>query len=54
MVYLWTLNGPHVDTKNPVTVPGWKALDLTEIMLISASLGWFDATDCQNQIDGIA
>ena len=51
-VYLWTLSGHHVDTRNPVRISGWEEWDLTNDGQIAASLGWFDADDYQRQIDG--
>jgi len=51
-LYAWTLEGHHVDTKNPVKVSGWEEWDLNDDMLVVASAGWFDADDYQRQIDG--
>ena len=51
-VFAWTLEGHHADTKNFVKVGGWEEWELDSDMNITASQGWFDATDYQRQIDG--
>lgn len=51
-VYLWTLEGHHAESKNFCKVSGWEEWDLDENMSVTRSLGWFDATDYQRQIDG--
>ena len=51
-VYLWTLEGHHAETRNFCKVSGWEEWDLDESMNVTRSLGWFDATDYQRQIDG--
>ena len=52
MIYLWTLEGHHVDTGNHCRVSGWEEWDLGPDMLVLHSKGWFDAVDYQRQIDG--
>lgn len=50
MVYTWTLNGHHIDTKNAVNVTGWEEWDLNDDMLVQSSLGWYDASDYERQV----
>jgi len=52
VVFLWTLEGHHAETKNFVRAAGWEEWTLTPNLKIQSSLGWFDAEDYQRQIDG--
>lgn len=52
VVFLWTLEGHHAETKNFVRASGWEEWNLTPELKIESSLGWFDADDYQRQIDG--
>ena len=49
-IFVWTLEGHHVDTKNYVKVGGWEEWDLDEAMKVKCSLGWFDAAEYDRQI----
>ena len=49
-IFLWTLEGHHVETKNSVKVSGWEEWELDDTMQVKSSLGWFDAADYERQI----
>lgn len=51
-VFGWTLEGHHFETKNFVRASGWEEWELDENMLITNSLGWFDAIDYERQVAG--
>ena len=51
-VLLWTFEGHHIRTRNFVKVSGWEEWTLTDDGLILASLGHYDATDYDRQIEG--
>ncbi len=52
VVFLWTFTGHHVETGNPLNVSGWEEWELDDDMKITSSLGWFDADNYQQQVDG--
>ena len=49
-VFVWTLEGKHSATGNSVKVGGWEEWTLSDNILISASLGRFDAVEYDRQI----
>ena len=49
-LFLWTLEGHHVQTKAYVRISGWEEWEFDEHTKISASLGWFDVEDYERQI----
>lgn len=49
-IFLWTLEGHHVETKNHVKVSGWEEWELDDTMQVKSSLGWFDAAEYERQI----
>lgn len=51
-LFVWTLEGHHVEIKNHVVVGGWEEWELNSDMKVQKSLGWFDAEAYQRQIDG--
>ncbi|MEM6676914.1 MAG: nuclear transport factor 2 family protein [Pseudomonadota bacterium] len=51
-IFLWTLEGHHAETGNPVVAAGWEEWDLDENGKVRRSLGWFDAVDYDRQIQG--
>lgn len=50
VMFGWTLEGTHAETKNRVKVLGWEEWDLDENQKVKRSLGWFDAEDYDRQI----
>lgn len=52
VIFVWTLEGRHAETRNFVKARGWEEWDLTPTLKVRRSLGWFDAADYQRQIDG--
>jgi uncharacterized protein (TIGR02246 family) len=50
MVYTWTFEGHHVETKNLACFKGWEEWDLNEDMLVQSSLGWYDAQEYERQV----
>ena len=52
MLYTWTFEGHHVDTKNFVRFPGWEEWELDDDCRVKSSLGWFDADDYARQVAG--
>jgi uncharacterized protein (TIGR02246 family) len=54
MVYAWTFEGHHIETKNFISIKGWEEWDLDENMQVKYSLGWFDAQNYAQQIAGEA
>ena len=52
VVYLWRFTGHHAQTGNALDVPGWEEWNLDTDMMISASLGWFDAEEYDRQVNG--
>ena len=53
-IFVWTLEGRHSGTGNPVRLGGWEEWELDADLKVKASLGWFDAADEQRQIAGKA
>lgn len=53
-VFGWTLEGHHVDTGNFVRASGWEEWELDDDLMITNSLGWFDAADYERQVAGAA
>ncbi|EEX10633.1 conserved hypothetical protein [Ruegeria lacuscaerulensis ITI-1157] len=51
-IFVWTLEGHHVQTGNVVVTRGWEEWELGADHKIRSSLIWFDAEDHQRQIDG--
>ena len=49
-VFVWTLDGHHVETKNRVQVGGWEEWNFDESLKIESSLGWFDSAEYARQI----
>ena len=52
VLFLWTLEGHHAETRNFVRVGGWEEWELDADLKIATSLGWFDAADYERQIAG--
>ncbi|MDH3668117.1 MAG: nuclear transport factor 2 family protein [Paracoccaceae bacterium] len=52
MVYAWTLEGHHRDTGNFVAVSGWEEWDMDDDLMVTKSLGWYDAEDYERQVAG--
>jgi uncharacterized protein (TIGR02246 family) len=52
-VFLWTLEGHHVQTKAHVRLRGWEEWEIDEQMKIRASFGWFDVEDYERQIRAV-
>jgi uncharacterized protein (TIGR02246 family) len=48
--FVWTLEGTHSETGNYVKVGGWEEWTLSDNLLISASLGRFDAVEYDRQV----
>jgi|HubBroStandDraft_5_1064220.scaffolds.fasta_scaffold371633_2 uncharacterized protein (TIGR02246 family) len=54
VLFAWTLEGRHAETKNSVRVSGWEEWELDADGKIASSLGWFDAEEYERQIrDGV-
>ena len=49
-IFLWTLEGTHSETGNYVKVGGWEEWMLSDDVLVSESLGRFDAVEYDRQI----
>ena len=49
-IFVWTLEGKHSETGNSVKVGGWEEWTLSDNILISASLGRFDAVEYDRQV----
>ena len=49
-IFVWTLEGTHSETGNYVKVGGWEEWTLSDNVLISASLGRFDAVEYDRQV----
>jgi uncharacterized protein (TIGR02246 family) len=49
-IFVWTLEGTHSETGNTVKVGGWEEWTLSDNLLISASLGRFDALEYDRQV----
>ncbi len=49
-IFLWTLEGTHSETGNYVKVGGWEEWLLSDDVLVSESLGRFDAVEYDRQI----
>ncbi len=54
VLFLWTLEGRHAETRNFVAVSGWEEWDLDDASKVTSSLGWFDTGDYEGQIAGRA
>jgi uncharacterized protein (TIGR02246 family) len=52
VLFLWTLQGHHAQTKNFVKVGGWEEWEIDDDLKVKSSLGWYDAVDYQRQIGG--
>ena len=50
VLFVWTLEGHHAQTKHFVKVGGWEEWNLDTQLKIQASLGWFDAAEYARQI----
>jgi hypothetical protein len=49
-IFVWTLEGHHVETRNHVKIGGWEEWDLDPEGKVMASRGWFDAAEYNRQI----
>ncbi len=49
-IFVWTLEGHHVETNNYVKLGGWEEWELDETMKVKSSLGWFDSEEYSRQI----
>ena len=52
MIYAWTFEGHHVETRNHVKFSGWEEWDLDGDLKVTKSLGWYDAEDYEKQVAG--
>ena len=52
MVYAWTFEGHHAETRNHVQFSGWEEWDLDDDLRVTKSLGWYDAADYERQVAG--
>lgn len=50
VLFAWTLEGHHAQTKYFVKVGGWEEWNLDTQLKIQSSLGWFDAAEYARQI----
>jgi len=50
VLFAWTLEGQHPQTKHFVKVGGWEEWNLNTQLKIQSSLGWFDAAEYVRQI----
>ncbi|MEH6360296.1 MAG: nuclear transport factor 2 family protein [Amylibacter sp.] len=50
MVYGWTFEGHHKETKKFVSIKGWEEWDFDENMKVKSSLGWYDAQEYERQV----
>jgi nuclear transport factor 2 (NTF2) superfamily protein len=50
VVFLWTLEGHHAQTKAHVRISGWEEWEFDDQMKIISSLGWFDVQEYERQI----
>lgn len=53
-IFAWTLEGHHAETGNYVRIGGWEEWELNADMKVVRSLGWFDATEYDRQVNGNA
>ena len=51
-IFVWTLEGHHVESGNYVRIGGWEEWKLNAHMKVTHSCGWFDADEYARQIDG--
>jgi len=51
-LFVWTLEGHHANTGNPVTLRGWEEWELGTEFKVRSSSVWFDAEDFQRQVNG--
>lgn len=51
-IFVWTLEGHHSKTGNPVVSRGWEDWELAPDYKVQSSSNWFDVEDHQRQIDG--
>lgn len=51
-VFLWTLEGRHAETGNPVSLDGWHEWELDEDFKVKRCRGYFDTEDLERQIAG--
>lgn len=49
-IFVWTLDGHHVEIRCHVKTGGWEEWELDEDMKIKKSLGWFDVEEYEGQI----
>ena len=52
VIYLWTFEGRHSETGNPVKFSGWEEWDLNAKLEVVQSLGWYDVEDYERQTSG--
>lgn len=52
VLFVWTREGHHAQTGNRVVTRGWEEWELAPDGKVQSLQGWFDAEDCQRQIDG--
>lgn len=51
-VYVWTFTGHLAVTRRPLRITGWEEWELDANLMITASLGWFDAEEYARQVEG--
>lgn len=51
-IFVWTREGHHSKTGNRVVARGWEEWVLDAEHKVQSSHGWFDADDCNRQIEG--
>ena len=49
-IFVWTLEGHHIETKNSVKIGGWEEWTLDDNLKIATSLGWFNAKEYDRQV----
>ena len=49
-IFVWTLEGKHSETGKSVKVRGWEEWTLSDNILVSSSLGRFDAMEYDRQV----
>ncbi len=50
VMFGWTLEGTHSETKNFIRVPGWEEWELDAAGKVTQSRGWYDAAEYDRQI----
>ena len=52
IVYAWTFEGHHAESKKLVRFSGWEEWDMDDHLKVTKSLGWYDAEDYNRQVEG--